>query len=100
MRKRKRRRWLPFSPEARLWVVQRGLCFYCGRRMGHADRTVDHFVPVSRGGDNHADNLVIAHQRCNEDKRDRLPTEEERQRAAVLHARVEAARFTWIDFQV
>jgi 5-methylcytosine-specific restriction endonuclease McrA len=34
--------------------------------------SIDHVVPVSRGGSNEADNLQLAHRICNIRKRDRL----------------------------
>jgi len=45
--------------------------FYCDKLIrGVAD--VDHFIPWSRHPDNGLENLVIADQRCNSDKRDFL----------------------------
>jgi len=46
-------------------------CFYCDDRIsGRAD--VDHFIPWSRYRDDGLDNLVPAHGRCNNSKRDFL----------------------------
>ena len=51
-----------------LHEIQDGRCFYCDRpRMG--DWEIDHFLPWSRWPDNRLDNLVLAHKRCNNDKR-------------------------------
>lgn len=48
-----------------------GVCGYCG---AHAN-TVDHIVPVSRGGGSTWDNTVLACGPCNGRKRDRTPAE-------------------------
>jgi HNH endonuclease len=51
--------------------LQNDRCFYCdGGIGGRAD--VDHFIPWSRYPDNGLDNLVAAHPRCNNSKRDFL----------------------------
>ena len=40
-------------------------CFYCGKKMSMRDRTIDHIVPITHGGSNCIDNLVICCRRCN-----------------------------------
>ncbi len=51
-------------------------CQYCGVILVPADLTVDHVVPVSRGGSPDSwENVVIACKRCNWRKADRLPGE-------------------------
>jgi hypothetical protein len=56
--------------------LQETRCFYCGERIkatpGHRPE-VDHFIPWARYPDNAIENLVVAHQQCNNDKRDFLP---------------------------
>lgn len=56
---------------------QKGKCYWCGKKLGTGKRAyhVDHVVPLSRGGSNWPDNLVIACHTCNERKNDRLPHE-------------------------
>ena len=51
--------------------LQHGACFYCGGRL-RAKTDVDHFFPWSRYPDDRLDNLVVAHPRCNRQKRDFL----------------------------
>jgi 5-methylcytosine-specific restriction endonuclease McrA len=48
-------------------------CHWCGTRLNRV--TVDHIVPISRGGSHTPDNLVAACLRCNSSKRERLPLE-------------------------
>ena len=53
---------------------QRGRCYWCGERVGRKYH-VDHVVPLSRGGGNGPENLVISCATCNVRKNDRLPHE-------------------------
>ncbi len=54
---------------APLRELQDDRCFYCDTRLGAA-ADVDHFVPWARYPENAIDNLVAAHSRCNNSKRD------------------------------
>jgi hypothetical protein len=47
-------------------------CTYCGSKK---DLSVDHIVPVSRGGSNENDNLVTACRSCNSSKGDKMLNE-------------------------
>jgi 5-methylcytosine-specific restriction endonuclease McrA len=55
--------------------LQGDRCFYCDHRLGEARGRrahVDHFVPWARYPNNAIQNLVVAHERCNGEKRDFL----------------------------
>jgi len=52
-----------------------GLCFYCGKTFKPAELTMDHLVPIVRGGKSVQGNLVPACKECNNQKRYRLPSE-------------------------
>ncbi len=58
----------------RLCARQDGCCHYCGRPMtldrGNRMATLDHVLPLSRGGTHDPDNLVAACYRCNQWKGD------------------------------
>ncbi len=58
---------------------QHGLCYYCQGAFikGHPQlqATVDHVVPIDRGGEDRPENLVWAHKKCNSAKRNKLPHE-------------------------
>lgn len=43
-------------------------CQYCGRRANHAELSIDHVVPRSRGGETSWENCVLACVRCNTKK--------------------------------
>ncbi len=47
-------------------------CQYCGSRK---KLTIDHVIPVSKGGKNTWDNLVIACESCNQKKANRTPSQ-------------------------
>ena len=53
-------------------ALQHGRCFYCHRNLG-ATPEADHFIPRIRCGIDAIENLVLAGQRCNNDKRGLLP---------------------------
>lgn len=48
-------------------------CAVCGLPMTDGDKTLDHIIPLSKGGSNTAANLQLAHGACNTRKGNRLP---------------------------
>jgi 5-methylcytosine-specific restriction endonuclease McrA len=52
-----------------------GVCYYCRRRVGHRALTLDHLVPLGRGGRSVRGNVVPACKECNTRKRTLLPVE-------------------------
>jgi len=55
--------------------VNKGICYYCRREVGRNDVTMDHIVPVSRGGKSKKGNVVPACKMCNNRKKSLLPIE-------------------------
>ena len=55
------------DPAKRTIVYERDhwLCFYCGERVTQENVTLDHYLPVSKGGSNAKDNLKTACLVCN-----------------------------------
>ena len=51
------------------------ICPYCGTDVSGRVGTIDHKIPVSRGGTSEPDNLAILCQRCNSSKNDSTPEE-------------------------
>lgn len=52
------------------------VCAICGEPIATMhDITLDHVMPISRGGETTIDNLQLAHERCNRTKRDMTPEE-------------------------
>ncbi|HIJ82022.1 MAG TPA: HNH endonuclease [Desulfuromonadales bacterium] len=52
-----------------------GLCHYCGNKFTASELTMDHLVPVSRGGKASRNNVVPACKDCNTRKKYLLPIE-------------------------
>ncbi len=52
-----------------------GLCYYCGERVAYKNITMDHLVPLTRGGRSTKDNIVPCCKTCNNLKKDMLPLE-------------------------
>jgi len=48
---------------------------YCGTGLGLENATLDHVIPLSRGGSHQPGNLVAACHACNQRKGSLLPTE-------------------------
>ncbi len=55
--------------------VARGLCHYCQEEMAPALLTLDHIVPVSRGGRTTKGNCVPCCKECNNKKQSLTPVE-------------------------
>ncbi len=55
--------------------VQRGVCHYCHSDVGRERLTMDHVVPLSRGGKSKKGNIVPACKECNNKKKSLLPIE-------------------------
>jgi 5-methylcytosine-specific restriction enzyme A len=55
--------------------VQRGICAYCGGKFAARDLTMDHVVPIARGGRSAKGNVVAACRKCNSDKKLLTPAE-------------------------
>jgi 5-methylcytosine-specific restriction endonuclease McrA len=52
-----------------------GVCHYCGGKFPPKDLTMDHIVPISRGGKSNKGNLVPACKSCNSNKKYYTPAE-------------------------
>ena len=55
--------------------IATGLCHYCGARVDPKELTLDHLVPISRGGKSTRGNCVAACKECNNKKKELLPME-------------------------
>jgi 5-methylcytosine-specific restriction enzyme A len=55
--------------------IQTGVCHYCSREVGRTNLTMDHIVPLSRGGKSKKGNIVPACKECNNRKKYLLPIE-------------------------
>lgn len=55
--------------------IATGVCYYCRRQVGGKALTMDHIVPLGRGGTSIRGNVVPACKDCNTRKKHLLPIE-------------------------
>jgi len=53
----------------------KGRCHYCGRSIPPRELTMDHIVPIARGGKTTRGNVVPCCKQCNNRKKNLLPME-------------------------
>lgn len=58
--------------------LAKGKCHYCGNQISPKDLTMDHIIPISRGGKSTKGNVVTACKDCNTLKKQLLPMEWEK----------------------
>jgi 5-methylcytosine-specific restriction endonuclease McrA len=68
----------PRGLKAELFDLQNGMCWICGKQMREFANpnhllapSIDHIVPLSKGGKNHASNKLLAHRQCNSERGNR-----------------------------
>lgn len=58
-------------------IVQKGECYYCGEKIKAGQNlTMDHVVPIARGGKSTKGNIVPSCQKCNQSKKLATPVEQ------------------------
>lgn len=55
--------------------IATGICYFCGRHFRPGELTMDHLVPLARGGTSSKGNLVACCKECNSKKKSLLPYE-------------------------
>lgn len=68
---------ISFNKTTRKQVYRKseGHCMLCGKFVDYEDFTVDHIVPLAKGGTNDISNLQCTCKRCNTIKQDIMPDE-------------------------
>jgi 5-methylcytosine-specific restriction protein A len=63
--------------QTRWWKqrLARGICHYCGRHFSAGQLTMDHIVPIIRGGRSTKNNVAVVCKECNHAKKYLLPME-------------------------
>ena len=63
--------------KSRWWqeILQRGICNYCEKKYPVNELTMDHVVPLARGGRSNKGNIVPACRNCNQKKRLHTPVD-------------------------
>jgi 5-methylcytosine-specific restriction endonuclease McrA len=52
-----------------------GICYFCGKKFPRDELTMDHLVPVSRGGKSTKSNIVVSCKNCNSEKKYLTPVD-------------------------
>lgn len=55
--------------------LHKGICHYCGRKFSPDELSMDHIVPLARGGKSTKGNIVPACMECNRKKKLETPAE-------------------------
>lgn len=66
---------IPKTTKEKVYENGNGVCAICGKPIERNDFTIDHIIPLSRGGSNDLENLQIACHDCNELKGNRMDNE-------------------------
>lgn len=66
-------------------LVGRGICHYCGKKFKPSELTMDHVLPLARGGKSTKGNCVPSCKACNATKKLETPVDD-------LFAQLEAER--------
>ncbi len=45
--------------------IGKGVCYHCGMKFLREELTMDHVIPVSRGGKSNKKNIVVSCKQCN-----------------------------------
>jgi len=63
--------------KSRWWKnrIATGICHYCGKKFDPDGLTMDHILPIIRGGKSTRGNLAVACKSCNSKKKYLLPIE-------------------------
>ena len=56
-------------------LLRQGVCRYCGKKFPPEELTLDHIVPVARGGKSTRGNLAVCCLECNRRKKYLTPAE-------------------------
>ncbi len=51
--------------------IKKGQCYHCENFYQKDDLSMDHLVPLSKGGKSHKKNLVVACKKCNFEKKNK-----------------------------
>ena len=74
-REREKARQLRKTPWWKAQIAP-GICRYCRKKVGAENLTLDHVIPVARGGKSTKGNCVPACRECNREKRAKTPAEQ------------------------
>lgn len=68
-----KRNHIALSRKLKVYNRYNGVCCICGQQVDIDDFTIEHWIPLYRGGTNEQSNLRVAHEHCNALKGSVLP---------------------------
>lgn len=75
-------------------IRDKGLCQYCGKTVSGRNLTLDHVIPISRGGSSNYNNVVLSCFKCNNTKNNKTPEEAN----MPLLKKPEKPNFSFVDY--
>lgn len=72
--------------------LAKGVCHYCRRATLPRDLTMDHIVPIARGGKSTKGNVASACKECNDAKKQLLPMEWEQYLSRIYQPKPRSAK--------
>ena len=72
---RKRNAYIEDVSKKRVWELSGGVCHLCKKKMDPKEFTLDHILPLSKGGKHEYKNVAAAHRLCNSVRRDVGPAQ-------------------------
>ena len=75
-----------------------GVCHYCQKKFQIAELTMDHVIPVGRGGHSNKGNIVVACKPCNTNKKHLTPAEMILQSQSAANSSTEESDDDFIPF--
>lgn len=67
-----------------LYLRDEQICQFCGKALKFGKKSIDHYMPRSRGGTDDVFNLVISCKSCNCEKRNAIPSDVESRHIALF----------------
>lgn len=69
-RTKTQREYIPKYIKGRVYESQNRICAHCGKELTFQEATIDHIIPLNKGGTNEESNYAILCEDCNKDKSD------------------------------
>lgn len=61
-----------------VYARDKGICSLCHERVPRAEASIDHIIPLTKGGEHSYRNVALAHLRCNSSKHNNVVTQQMR----------------------
>lgn len=73
LHRRTRERKRSYKGAKRRLLKTSPFCYWCKKKLDTTSATLDHMIPLSKGGTNGIDNFVLACETCNKDRKNDMP---------------------------